>query len=190
MSSYDPDRLSAEQRAMVELWEAHMRAEFVDKNAVDSCDTMVPDAYVNHVPTLAGGHGRKQLEHFYGKYFIPRMPPDIENELVSRTVGSDQIVDEIILRFTHTTPIDWLLPGVPPTGRRVELALIVIIAFKNGKMHHEHILWDQASALAQVGLLDPSKLPIVGAEGAQKVKDPQAVPPNTLLKRFVNDPLL
>ena len=190
MSHIEPPQLTAQQQAQVDLWEAHTRAEFIDKDAAASCDTMIPDAYVNHVPTLAGGHGRRQLEHFYGHYFIPHMPPDTETELISRTVGHGQIVDELIFRCTHTTHIEWLLPGVPPTGRRLELVLVVIVAFENGKMHHEHILWDQASALVQLGLLDPTNLPVVGREAARKLQDPAAIPSNTLLKRHHPDPLL
>ncbi|MEX2113347.1 MAG: ester cyclase, partial [Pirellulales bacterium] len=121
------------------------------------------------------------------KYFIPHMPPDTETEVVSRTVGQNRIVDELIFRCTHTTPLDWLLPGVPPTGRRLELAIVVIVTFENGKIHHEHIHWDQASALVQAGLLDPKGLPVVGDEAARKLLDPRSVPSNELLKRSVVD---
>jgi carboxymethylenebutenolidase len=175
------------QQAMVDLWEAHLRAEFGDFSLDDTMATMVEEPYVNHVPTLIGGMGRRQLAHFYGQYFIPHMPPDTQTELVSRTVGTDRIVDELIFRCTHTTPLDWLLPGVPPTGRRLEVAIVVVVAFENGKIHHEHIHWDQASALVQAGLLDPTGLPVVGSEAAQKLHDPRSVPSNGLLKRVVED---
>jgi carboxymethylenebutenolidase len=92
---------------------------------------------------------------------------------VSRTVGRDQVVEELVIGFTHTTPVDWILPGVPPTGKRVEVAVVVIVAFKDGKISHEHIYWDQASVLVQVGLLDPTGLPVCGAESARKVLDPE-----------------
>lgn len=185
--SLDLSQLTAEQRAMVQLWEDHLKAEFDDKDAAASCGTMVDEPYVNHVPTMVGGMGREHLEHFYANYFIPHNPPDVETELISRTVGRDRIVDEFVFRCTHTTLIDWLLPGIPPTGRRLELVLVVIISFENGKMRAEHIHWDQASALVQVGLLDPAQLPVTGAEAARKMLDPTSVPSNELIKRYVQD---
>ncbi|MBI1883348.1 MAG: ester cyclase [Chlamydiae bacterium] len=139
MFTLDLTQLTPHERAMVDLWERHVKAEFEDKNAAASCDTMVKNPYVNHVPTLVGGSGRKQLEHFYGKYFIPNMPADVETELISRTVGQTRVVDEFIFRCTHTTPMDWLLPGIPPTGKRLELVFVAIISFENGKIHDEHI---------------------------------------------------
>jgi len=190
MFALDLEKLTSEQRAMVSLWEEHLKAEFQDKNARASCDTMVARPYVNHVPVLTGGVGRKQLEHFYGRYFIPGMPADVELAPISRTVGQDRIVDEFVFRCTHTVQMDWLLPGVPPTGRRLELVTVVIVYFEGGKIHHEHIHWDQASALVQLGLLDPTKLPVAGAETARKMLDPAAVPSNLLMKRTINDPLL
>ncbi len=183
----DGSALTPRQQAMVELWEAHLRAEFDDFSLDDTMATMVDEPYVNHVPTLIGGIGRRQLAHFYGKYFIPHMPPDTETEVVSRTVGVDRIVDELIFRCTHTTPLDWLLPGVPPTGRRLAVAIVVVVTFKDGKIHHEHIHWDQASTLVQAGLLDPTGLPVVGSEAAEKLHDPRSVPSNELLKRSVVD---
>jgi carboxymethylenebutenolidase len=180
-------KLTPEQRAMVDLWEKHLNAEFQAKDAGASCDTMVAHPYVNHVPVLTGGVGRPQLEHFYGGYFIPGMPPDVEIVPISRTVGYDRIVDEFVFRFTHTVAMDWLLPGVPPTGRRVDLVKVVIVSFEGGKMVHEHIHWDQASALVQLGLLDPAKLPVAGAEAARKMLDPTSLPSNLLMKRTIND---
>lgn len=190
MFSLDVDELTPEQRSMVALWEAHLKAEFQGKDARASCDTMVADPYVNHVPVLTGGVGRHALEHFYSRYFIPSQPPDVEMVLISRTVGRDRIVDELVYRCTHSIQMDWLLPGVPPTGRRLELVMVVIASFEGGKMHHEHIHWDQASALVQLGLLDPAGLPVVGAEAARKALDPAAVPWNLLMKRTIDDDLL
>ena len=190
MFPLDLNKLTPEQRAMVALWEGHLKAEFEDMDARASCDTMVANPYVDHVPVLTGGVGRRQLEHFYGRYFIPGQPPDVELVPISRTVGQDRIVDEFVFRCTHTTRMDWLLPGVPPTGRRLELVTVVIVTFENGKIHHEHIHWDQASALVQLGLLDPAKLPVAGAETARKLLDPKAVPSNLLMKRTISDDLL
>ena len=183
----DGDALTPREQALVDIWDAHIRAEFDDRSLDDTMATMVDEPYVNHVPTLIGGIGRRQLAHFYGRYFIPHNPPDTETEVISRTVGQNRIVDELIFRCTHTTPLDWLLPGVPPTGRRLELAIVVVVSFRDGKIHHEHIHWDQASALVQAGLLDPQGLPVVGVEAVRKLCDPQSVPSNKLLKRVVDD---
>jgi len=174
--------LSPAQEVLLQLWEEHVRHEFVTHNAEDTLATMVEDAYVNHIPVLTGGVGKKQLREFYSKCFIPQMPPDTEMVPLSRTVGNDQLVDEMIFKFTHTIRMDWMLPGVAPTGRRVEIPLVVIVRFRDGKLAHEHIYWDQASVLVQLGLVDPRKLPVVGVESAKKAVDKQ-LPSNALIDR-------
>ena len=148
---------------------------------------MVPDAYVNHVPVLTGGVGRDQLQDFYANHFIPHMPADIEVVPVSRTIGSDRLVDELILRFTHSIEMDWMLPGVAPTGKRVECATVAIVTFRDGKLSSEHIYWDQASVLVQLGLLDSAVLPIAGALTARKVAD-HTLPSNQLMARMTTGP--
>jgi len=174
--------LSPAQEALRKLWEEHVRYEFSTRSTGDTLATMVDDAYVNHIPVLTGGSGRDELREFYSKRFIPQMPPDTEMTPVSRTIGEDQIVDEMVFKFTHTIPMDWILPGIPPTGKRVEVPLVAIVRVRDGKLAHEHIYWDQASVLVQIGLLDPAKLPVVGVESAKKVLDP-SLPANELMKR-------
>lgn len=110
------------------------------------------------------------------------MPPDTEMTLISRTIGSDRLVDEMVFRFTHTLRMDWMLPGIPPTGKRVEVPLVAIVQFRDGKLACEHIYWDQASVLVQIGLLDPQGLPVAGIESARKLLDP-SLPSNTLITR-------
>jgi carboxymethylenebutenolidase len=162
------------------LWEEHCRHEFGTRDADATMATMVDEPYVNHVPTMTGGVGHGQLKRFYKYHFIGANPPDMELLPVSRTVGTDQVVDEMVVRFTHTSEIDWLLPGVPPTGRKVEVPLVAIVHFRDGKVAHEHIYWDQASVLVQIGKLDPAGLPVAGAETARKVMD-KDLPSNTLM---------
>lgn len=136
-------------------------------------DTMTDSPHLNHVPTMAGGVGRDGVHAFYRDHLVGKFfPPDVKMDNLSRTVGTDQIVEELAISFTHTTPIDWLLPGVAPTGKPVELVVVVIVGFKDGKISHEHIYWDQASVLVQIGLLDPQGLPVSGAEVARKVVNP------------------
>src|SRR6266567_4446516 len=175
-------KFSPGQEALCKLWEEHVQYEFSTRNTDDTLATMVEDAYVNHIPVLTGGTGQQELREFYSKRFIPQMPPDTEMTPVSRTVDEDQIVDEMIFKFTHTIPMDWMLPGVAPTGKRVEIPLVAIVRFRNGKLAHEHIYWDQASVLVQIGLLDPARLPVVGVESAKKVLDP-SLPANELMQR-------
>ena len=175
-------QLTPAQEALRKLWEDHVRYEFSTRSTDDTLATMVDDAYVNHIPVLTGGSGRDELREFYSKRFIPQMPPDTEMTSVSRTIGDDQIVDEMIFKFTHTIPMDWMLPGIPPTGKPVEVPLVAIVRFREGKLAHEHIYWDQASVLVQVGLLDPTKLPVAGVESAKKVLDP-SLPANELMQR-------
>jgi carboxymethylenebutenolidase len=100
---------------------------------------------------------------------------------VSRTVGQGRIVDEMVARFTHSLQMDWLLPGVRPTGKRVELPFVVIVQTEGGKIAHEHLYWDQATVLVQLGLIDRS-LPVRGAETAQQVLKPTQ-PMNELIRR-------
>ena len=174
--------LTSAQQRLSELWEDHVRYEFSTRNTDDTLATMVDDAYVNHIPVLTGGSGRDELREFYSKRFIPQMPPDTEMTPVSRTIGEDQLVDEMVFKFTHSIRMDWMLPGISPTGKRVEVPLVAIVRFKDGKLAHEHIYWDQASVLVQIGLLDPAKLPVAGVESARKVLDP-SLPANALMRR-------
>ena len=175
--------LGPDQQLLSDLWDEHVRDEFVTRDTSATLDTMVPDAYVNHIPVLTGGVGREQLRDFYARHFIPRMPPDTAIVPVSRTVGSDRLVDEMIFRFTHTIEMDWMLPGIPPTGKRVQVPLVVVVHFREGKLAHEHIYWDQASVLVQLGLIDPKTLPVAGAESAAKVLDPKLTS-NALMSRL------
>ena len=168
---------------LVALWEAHCRYEFETRDVDATMATMTPEPYVNHVPTMTGGVGHDQLKRFYKHHFIGSNPPDTELVPVSRTVGADQIVDEMLFTFTHTCEVDWMLPGVPPTGRRVEAPLVAIVRFVDGQVAHEHIYWDQASVLVQVGLLDPAGLPVAGMETARKVLD-AALPSNELMPNW------
>lgn len=155
--------------SLSEIWEEHTAHEFTTRDTDATLKTMVDDAYVNHVPVMTGGYGKTELAAFYSTDFIPAMPPDTKLESVSRTIGTDQLVDEFIFSFTHTQEMPWMLPGVPPTNKYVEVPMVVIVRFRDGKLAHEHIYWDQASVLRQIGLLTDSSLPIAGAETAKKV---------------------
>jgi carboxymethylenebutenolidase len=152
-----------------QLWEEHTRHEFATRDTEATLATMVEDAYVNHVPVLTGGAGKPALREFYSRDFIPSMPPDTTLTPISRTVGEDQLVDEMIFSFTHTQEMPWMLPGIAPTNRHVEVALVAIVKFRGDKLAHEHIYWDQASVLKQIGLLTDDTLPVAGAESARKV---------------------
>ena len=167
---------------LAELWEAHCRYEFETRDVDATMATMVAEPYVNHIPTMTGGVGFENLRDFYADHFIGVNPPDFELVPVSRTVGESSLVDEFILRFTHTTRMDWMLPGIEPTGRAVEIPAVAVVQFQEDKLVHEHIYWDQASVLVQLGLLDSGDLPIAGAETAHKVLD-VSLPSNTLMTR-------
>ncbi len=161
--------LSTEQQAMVALFQQHVDAELAG-DLDTTMNTMSDDPHLHNVPTMMGGVGREGVRAFYRDHLVGKFfPPDVKMTNVSRTVGQDQVVDELVISFTHTTPIDWLLPGVAPTGKHVEMAVAVIVGFKDGKISHEHIYWDQAGVLVQIGLLNPTGLPVSGAESARKV---------------------
>ncbi len=161
------------QPDLARLWEEHTTHEFTTRSAEATLATMVDDAYVNHVPVMTGGSGKNALLAFYARDFIPCMPPDTTLTPVSRTVGENQLVDEMIFSFTHTQEMPWMLPGVAPTGARVEVPLVAIVGFRDGKLASERIYWDQASVLKQIGLLSDPRLPVRGAETARKVLDPK-----------------
>ncbi len=160
------------QDHLVPLWEEHIKHEFATRDTEATLATMLDDAYVNHIPVMTGGYGKAALRRFYSRDFIPSMPPDTTLTPISRTVGEDQIVDEMIFSFTHSQEMPWMLPGIAPTNRRVEVPLVAIVHFRNDKLAHEHIYWDQASVLKQIGLLGNSNLPVFGAETAHKVTNP------------------
>ncbi len=165
------------------LWDAHCRCEFETRDVDATMATMVDQPCVNHIPTMTGGVGHDELKRFYKYHFIGVNPPDFRLTPVSRTIGVDRLVDEFVVHFPHTTEIDWMLPGIAPTGREVSVPTVAVVQFQDAKLVHEHIYWDQASVLAQVGLLDPSGLPVTGAEAARKVVD-KTLPSNVLMKRW------
>lgn len=181
MAKETDGELTAAQRAMVETWEKHTASEFETADIDATMATMTDDPHVNHVPVMTGGVGREGVRRFYTNHFIGRHPEDSETRLISRTVGEDRIVDELVHTFTHDIQMPWILPGVPPTGKEVHLPVVAIVQFEDGKIAHEHIYWDQASVLAQVGLLAEGDLPMVGARAARKLLDP-TLPSNELIE--------
>jgi carboxymethylenebutenolidase len=153
------------------MFDLHVKCEFQDHDVEATMRTMVDDPYVHNVPVLKGGYGREGVYDFYKRHFVGKMPADTRVEPISRTVGPDCVIDELIVCFTHDIVIDYLLPGIKPTGRYVELPHVVVMKFHNGKVAHEHIYWDQACLLAQVGLLDARKLPVTGKEQAAALRN-------------------
>ena len=157
---------------MLATFDRHMAAE-LEGDLDTTMATMTDAPYVNHVPVLTGGVGRDGVLAFYRDHLVGRfMPPDVAITQVARTVGADRVVDELVITFTHTVPVDWMLTGLAPTGRRVEAAVAVVVGFTGDRIAFERIYWDQASVLVQLGLLDPAGLPVSGAESARKVLDP------------------
>jgi carboxymethylenebutenolidase len=146
------------------LFDGHIAREFVDFDVDATMETMVAEPYVHCVATLAGGFGGQEVRRFYNEHFINQIPKD------AKVTPKDQVVDELIVSFTHNTQWDYLLPGIPPTGKKVELPHVVVMRIENGKVVHEHVWWDQASLLVQVGLLDPANLPVVGVEQARELR--------------------
>ena len=165
------------------LWEAHRACEFVTRDPDATMRTMVDEPYVNHIPTMTGGVGHDDLKRFYKYHFIPTTPADTKLVPISRTIGEGILVDEMLFCFTHDIEIDWMLPGVKPTGKYVEIPLVAIVKFRGDKLYNEHIYWDQASVLVQIGLLKAEGLPVAGVETANKLVD-EKLPSNTLMKRW------
>jgi carboxymethylenebutenolidase len=158
-----------ESHDLAALFDGHIAREFADQDVDATMETMIPEPYVHCVAIMTGGFGHQGVRRFYGEHFINQIPKDVTVTPISRTVGKDCVVDEFIISFTHDTQWDYLLPGIPPTGKRVELPHVVVMKFENGKVAHEHIYWDQASLLVQVGLLEPANLAVAGVEQAREL---------------------
>ena len=166
------------------VWNQYLASEFAAKSPEQALATMTAEPCVNVVPLMIGSRGRNETRDFYANHFLSQIPPDMETVPVSRTIGQGRVVDELIMRFTHSIRMDWLLPGIPPTGKRVEVPMVAIVQFEGDKVAHEHIYWDQASLLVQVGLFDRT-LPVRGGEIAAQVLNPTQ-PMNELIRRALN----
>jgi carboxymethylenebutenolidase len=153
------------------VFDEHVRAEFEAHDASATMATMSARPHLYHLPTMLGGNGRDEIFRFYRDHFVTKWPKDTLVHRISRTIGGQQIVDELVMEFTHDSPIDALLPGAAPSGKHVLLPVVVIVGFCDGKVAYEHIYWDQACLLAQVGLLDRANLPITGVEQALNLID-------------------
>lgn len=155
---------------------------------------------MNNVPTMTGGVGQRDLFVFYRDYFLSASPPSLQLKLLSRTTGVDRVVDELLISFRHTHDVPHILPGVPPTGKDVRIPAVSVVKMRGGRLVHEHLYWDQASVLVQVGLLDPKlvpeamkakgiqRLPVYGAEIAEKVLDEESEPSNELIPGWKDRP--
>jgi carboxymethylenebutenolidase len=163
------------------IWDQHLASEFAAKSPEQALATMTAEPYVNAVALMIGARGRAEVRDFYANHFLSHIPPDLETVPVSRTIGQGRVVDELILRFTHSIHMDWLLPGIAPTGIRMAVPMVAIVQFEGDKVAHEHIYWDQASVLVQVGRLDRT-LPVRGGEIAAQVLNPTQ-PMNELIRR-------
>jgi len=152
---------TADEEVLNAVWNEHLRAEFSAHSADETVATMVASPLINEVSVMIGGDGKEEVYEFDVKYFLPHIPPDIEIVPVSGTIDQERLVDEIVLRFTHTISMDWMLPGIPPSGKRVEV-VVVVVQFEGDKMVYAHLYWDQASVLVQLGLLQPGDPPVVG----------------------------
>jgi carboxymethylenebutenolidase len=177
----DSDRAAKDLGA---VFDAHVKAEFIERNVAATMATMAPEPYLTHVPTLAGGTGRAQVERFYRDHFVGHWPDDVEVKPLSRTIGQSRVVDELVVSFTHDREMRVYLPGVAPTGRKVVLPHVVVMGFDEvGRIAYEHIYWDQATLLVQVGLLDPALLPVAGVEQAERLLDATS-PANEMIDRL------
>jgi carboxymethylenebutenolidase len=155
------------------VYDQHTKHEFVDCDLEATMATMVAEPHTYFAPTGAGGAGYRGVLSFCADHFIgnDKWPADWKIQVASRTVGEGRLVEEFIVSFTHDVEMDYILPGISPTGKRVEVPHVVVVSFADGKIASEHIYWDQASVLVQVRLLDPERLPVVGAEQAARLRE-------------------
>ncbi len=165
----------------VSLFAQHTYHEFTTRDVDAAMATMIDEPYVNHVPTLAGGVGHDMLKRFYKYHFVDQNAGGRDRTRISYTVGPNQLVLESYTKFRHDAVIDRYFPGIEPTGKQVEIATVIIVKFRGDKVCHEHLYWDQGSALKQIGVLDAEGLPLAGAEGARKVLD-EDLPSNIFMQ--------
>ena len=151
------------------IFDEHIAHEFETKDVDATMRTMTEEPYVWHVPALTGASGSENVRQFYSTQLVGRMPEDTVLRQISRTVSSGRLIEEFVLEFTHDIEVPFMLPGVPPTGQKVRLPHVLVMGFEGDKVAYEHIYWDHASLLVQVGLLDPAGLPIAGAEQAERL---------------------
>src|SRR5262245_23440192 len=152
--------LSPDHQLMFDVWQKHVHAEFVLKDADAALATMTENPHVILTSSGTGGDGWGDVHAFYANDFLPNIPPDFGFTYISQIFSDDRIVFELVLRFTHTVAMDWMIPHVPPTGRAVEFPLVIVIQIRGGKVASEHFYWDQATVLFQLGVLD---LPVAAA---------------------------
>jgi carboxymethylenebutenolidase len=175
------------EQSMDVIFARHMDAE-LSGDLDQTLSTMTADPHLVNVPTMVSGAGSEGVRDFYANHLIGQFfPPDVEFTTVSRTHGVGRLVDELVISFTHTIAIDWMLPGVAPTGRPVTAAFVVVVGIEDDKIAYEHIYWDQASVLVQIGLLDPAGLPVVGREAAAQVLDPTIPGPHFSRDAFTRE---
>jgi carboxymethylenebutenolidase len=165
--------IKRKRSSLAAVFDKHIKHEFQDHDVDATMKTMVGEPYVHHVPMMTGGIGYDSVYNFYKNHFVGKMPDDTKIEHISRTIGKDQVVDELILKFTHTREIEYMIPGIAPTGKYVEIPHVVVMKFVGNKIAHEHIYWDQASVLVQIGVLDTNtnNLPAKGIEQSRKLQE-------------------
>jgi carboxymethylenebutenolidase len=161
--------MTEEHEKLGKMFDKHIEYEFDKEDVEATMTTMTDEPYVHHVPTMTGGIGYNEVYSFYKNSFVGKMPKDIKIKHVSRTVGKDQVVDEVIISFTHDREIEYMLPGIKPTGKYVEIPHVVIMKFTGSKIAHEHIYWDQASVLVQIGLIEEKNIPVIGIQQARRM---------------------
>src|SRR3989442_13550075 len=154
MTRPETAKATLSRQELEHLWEEHLKGEFESKDVEATLATMVEDAYVNHMPVNTGGRGKDALRAFYRDDFTPSWPEDLEMTPVNRVVGEGQLVDELHLTFTHSKPMPWLLPNVPPTAKKIAIDVVVVVQFRGDKLACERIYWDHAAVLRQAGLVE------------------------------------
>jgi carboxymethylenebutenolidase len=153
---------------LLSQWHQHSYAKFELKDADAVLETMSDNPHVFCIPSGSGAAGREGVRDFYAHQFLPGIPPDLDMLPISEVFAEEHVVTECVMKFTHTVRMEWMLPGVPPTGRRAELLLVAIARFENGKIASKHIYWDAAALLFQLRLVDSAAV-AAGVRSAAKV---------------------
>ncbi|MDA0183195.1 ester cyclase [Solirubrobacter phytolaccae] len=139
-------------RKLEHLWDEHLEALITRGDVEAAMSSMTAAPSVRHFPTSTGAEGREALAAFYRDTFLPHLPSELQWTRRSRTVDRFRLVDELTVSFLHDSELPWLIPGIPPTGRRASVTAIVIVEFHRGAIASQRTFWDSASLASQLGV--------------------------------------
>jgi carboxymethylenebutenolidase len=114
-------------------------------------DLVSDDVALTTLPVGTGARGADALRRHLAEDVLPHRPVDLATTRVSRTGDRWRVVDEELVAFTHDRELPWLVPGLAPTGRRVEVLAISVVTVRRQRIVQHRTLWDHHGLLVQLG---------------------------------------